>query len=266
MRKATIAAAFAIFIILASRPVSAAGPEGDVVYLKSGGSIAGIVLKEGKGAVEIETEGGSVVVSRAQIARIERAPSQALEALRADWEESRSALKAHAKESEAEREKRFKEYGEWVEEARRKKEASELGENEVPILRDPDSKSIVLETVLNGDTNAMLILDTGAAITVLSKEVGRRLGVDVMTDKGNDVGELHLAGGKTVRARMAILKSLRVGGIEERGVAAAVLLEDDGRLGFKDGLLGRSFLGRFNINIDMQKMKMTLQRLNNPGR
>ena len=40
-----------------------------------------------------------------------------------------------------------------------------------------------------------------------------------------------------------------------------VLIEDSGYAGFKDGLLGRSFLGRFNMKVDVEKMSMVLQKL-----
>lgn len=234
---------------------------GDTIYLNNGRSITGIVSKEGKNAVELETVSGAVVINRAQIKRIERAPSEELSALRDSWAARHSALKSQEKASEEARQKRFKDYGEWVEEVQSKK-APEQKEGEVAIRRDPESRSILVEALLNNDVKATLILDTGASVTVVSKSIGKRLGVDVETDSGNDVGEMHLAGGKTVKARMVILKSLAIDGIEEKDVAAAVLLEEKEHLGFKDGLLGRSFLNRFNIAIDVQAMKMVLRKIN----
>jgi predicted aspartyl protease len=42
---------------------------------------------------------------------------------------------------------------------------------------------------------------------------------------------------------------------------AAVLLEDNADKNVKDGLLGMSFLNRFNVKIDLKEKKMTLLKM-----
>ncbi len=158
------------------------------------------------------------------------------------------------------REKRFKGYSEWIKEtAGNKSKVNEKGE--VAIKRDPQSHSVLVEAVLNDGTKAILIVDTGADMVVLSKRIGEKLGVDVSTDTGNDIAEMRLAGGKSAKVRMTILKRVSIEAVEEKDVKAAVLLEDEDGSGFKDGLLGRSFLNRYNISIDLQKMKMLMEKI-----
>lgn len=259
--------AFTLSALLAAAPLSAADApfeeeeKGDTIYLKNGRSLTGIVLQEGRKTIKLQTEGGPVVISQAQIKSIDHAPKEALDALKAAWASRRAELKSQKKALDEEREKRFKEYGEWVEDGQKRK-ALEHKEGEVAIQRDPESGSILVQALLNNDVKATLVLDTGAVVTIVSKSLGKRLGVDVETDRGKDVGEMHLPGGKTAKARMFILKSLSLDGIEEKDVATAVLLEENEHLGFKDGLLGRSFLNKFNIRLDPKAMKMTLKKIN----
>ena len=135
------------------------------------------------------------------------------------------------------------------------------GKGEAAISRDPDSESVLVEAVLNNETKAVLVVDTGAEMVVLSKQIGEKMGVDVSTDTGRGIIDLHLAGGKTVKARATTIGTIDVEGVVAKDVAAAVLLEDKGSVGFRDGLLGRSFLNRYNISIDLKKMKMVMEEL-----
>jgi clan AA aspartic protease (TIGR02281 family) len=239
----------------------AAGDEADIVYLKNGGSVKGIISKEGASNVEIETSAGMITIGRPQIQSIHHAPPEALDELRDQWKHRQATLKRREKISAEERDKRFKAYGEWTREEARLKAEANREEGEVRIARDPDTKSVLVDVLLNGDVKATLILDTGASIVVLPKRFGDKLGIDTTTTEGKDVIELHLAGGKVVKARMFALKSLNVQGIDEKDVTAAVILEDAEHLGSKDGLLGRSFLNKFNIKIDAEKMLMTLEKI-----
>ena len=54
---------------------------------------------------------------------------------------------------------------------------------------------------------------------------------------------------------------LEVQGVVAKKVEAAVLLDDTGGLGFGDGLLGMSFLKKFNFKVDQREKKLTLEKL-----
>lgn len=242
-----------------SKPVVMKG-EADIIYLANGKSVRGVILKETPLVVELEIGGGSITINRSDVKSIKRANPKDLADFKGSLEAKQDRLKAQSNIFADERERRFKEYGDWtMDEARRRAERQQVG-GDVKIVRDPMSRSILVEAVLNNGVNVTLTLDTGAAVIVLSKDVGDKLGVN-MSDQTKDVRELRLAGGKTAKAKMVMLKSVDVQGIEEKDVLAAILFDDAGRIGFRDGLLGMTFLGRFSMGLDMEKMKMSLKRL-----
>ena len=43
---------------------------------------------------------------------------------------------------------------------------------------------------------------------------------------------------------------------------AAILIEEEQGMGFKDGLLGMTFLNKFNLKIDLKNMKVVLEKIN----
>ena len=234
--------------------------EPDVISLKNGGNLSGVIVKEDARAVELSVGGGSVVINRSEIKTIHRAGPEALAQFKDSLEDRQDDLLSKEKALSDERDKRLKDYENWSKQEALRKNNKRRSEGEVGIMRAPGSNAVLVETVLNGDVKAVLTLDTGADIVVLSKRIGEALGIDMSSDPGKDVKELRLAGGKTAKARMIVLKTVDIQGVEEKDVLAAVLLEDSGS-DFKDGLLGRSFLGRFNINIDLEKMRMSLKKL-----
>lgn len=233
----------------------------DTIYLTNGRSVKGIIVKEDNMKIELDTGFGTVVVSRAQVRSVHKAMPEAQADLKKSWKKQQSALRAKEKELEQERERRQRSYGEWVEEGLRRKAADSRAEGEVKISRDPESQSILVDAVLNGNVKATLVLDTGASIVVLSKRLGTELGIDMTEDAKAGLLELRLAGGRTVKAKAVVLESVDIQGIEEKNVMAAVLMEDAEHIGFKDGLLGRSFLGRYNLRIDLKSMVMSMQKL-----
>jgi clan AA aspartic protease (TIGR02281 family) len=241
------------------KPVAIRG-EPDVVYLKNGGRVRGIISAEDTNTVELKMGGSCVQLSRSIIKSVYHASPQARAAYEYSSMEMQDRLDSQKKASAEDRAKRLKAYEDWTREETNRKALEQRAEGEVSIAIEPGSKAVLVEAVLNGDVKATLTLDTGADIIVLAKEVGERLGIDMSADNTGDIRELRLAGGKTARARMTMLKTVKIQGIEEKDVLAAVLLESV-YSGFKEGLLGRSFLGRFNIKIDLEKARMTMQKL-----
>ncbi|MFA5146138.1 MAG: retropepsin-like aspartic protease [Candidatus Omnitrophota bacterium] len=233
----------------------------DTVYFENGGSIEGIVTKEDEHNVEISVGFGTVTCGRTQIRKIERSSPEEAGRMQEEWTEKRKEMEKQEKEFREARERRFDEYEKWVKEEReRKRYREEFGVREIEITQDITSRSILVDTVLNGKTGARLVLDTGASIVVLSNDMARRLGVD-LSDRTKGMVELRLAGNRRIRAKMIILESVMVQHIEEKKVMAAILTEDTPDTGFGDGLLGMSFLNRFNLRIDLKNMKIFLEKL-----
>ncbi|MFH1398429.1 MAG: hypothetical protein ABIH27_07770 [Candidatus Omnitrophota bacterium] len=54
---------------------------------------------------------------------------------------------------------------------------------------------------------------------------------------------------------------MTVQGVEAKEVDAAVLLDEVAGIKFKDGLLGMSFLKKFNFKIDQANNRVILERL-----
>ena len=253
MKKIAVILIFAAFIYLIPDLLGA-----DTIYFKNGGTIEGIIKSEDDNSVEMGIGFGTITCAKQEIARIERSTPDEKNALNEKWEKKKEELKVSESQFERERQKRFAEYDKWTreEEEIRAKEAS--GEKTVDLRRDSDTRSILVDACLNDNVNVTLVLDTGASIVVLTKRVGENLGID-LSDTKNNIATLQLAGDRKVPAKMVMLKSVRIKDIEVKDVLAGVLLEDGG-MGFRDGLLGMTFLSKFNLKIDLNNMKMALEK------
>lgn len=138
-----------------------------------------------------------------------------------------------------------------------------LGQIEAEIFRETiplDVSSVGALSVNVGinDQNVPMLLDGGAALTVLPADLARRLGVTVPADALPV--RLVLADGKTLMARSAVIPTVRVGGFEAEKVAAAVL---DPGSEIAHPLLGMSFLGKFKFEIDSAAKELRLLRVAN---
>ncbi|MDD5136971.1 MAG: retropepsin-like aspartic protease [Candidatus Omnitrophica bacterium] len=229
----------------------------DTVYFNNGGTIEGIIKNEDKSGIELDIGFGTIRCGMGEIKKIERSSNAEHKALTNKWDKKREELKASEEEFSRERRKRFDEYDKWLREERERKDAEEANRGAIDVRRDLTTHSILVDTVLNDKVAATLVLDTGASIVVLTRRKGEELGLDLTTS--GDIATLNLAGGRTVTAKMVILKSVRINDIEVKNVLTGVLL-DDGGVAFTDGLLGMTFLSRFNLKIDLKNMKISLEK------
>jgi len=230
------------------------------LYLKKGGTFEGKVKSENEDSVEFDIGFGTITFSKQEVQRIERSTPEEMDKLTRDWTVKKEELKKQEKDFFKEREERFKEYEKWSREERERKAKETLESKEIKVARDVETNSILVEGTVDERVHVSLVLDTGASLVVLSKRKGEELGLD-LSDTNKDILELHMAGNRKVKAKAVVLKSLKIKDIEEKNVMAAVLLEDTDFVGFRDGLLGRTFLNRFNINIDLKNMTMALEKL-----
>lgn len=109
---------------------------------------------------------------------------------------------------------------------------------------------IVVETVVNGQ-KAALLLDTGASFVSLSSGFAERAGIEATA---NSHIKLQTANG-VVSARTAVAETIAVGDAKAQGVT--VVIHDSGGTSAIDGLLGMSFLARFDLKIGDREWSIT---------
>lgn len=239
----------------------AASVGADTLYLEKGGIIEGVIEKEDESKIEINMGFGSATFEKRQVRSIERSSSEENRETIKKWEAKKKDLDAKAEEFKVAREKRFDSaYEHWMEEAEQKKAKEEGEAKYIRITRDESTRSLIVETLLNGKVKANLVLDTGASLVALSKKIGAELGVDT-TDTKKDIIQMRLADGSRAAAKVIILESVRIQDVEVNKVMAAVMLEDISEASLRDGLLGMSFLNRFNLKMDLKNMKITLEKI-----
>jgi tetratricopeptide (TPR) repeat protein len=110
-----------------------------------------------------------------------------------------------------------------------------------------------LTVIVNG-VAGNLILDTGATFVSITSQFA--LKAKVATEPGNQV-IMKTVGGKTL-AEIGYASSVSVGKAEAKGVVTAVHREDSNPFGNRvDGLLGMSFLSRFNMKLSPTAIELS---------
>lgn len=209
----------------------------DILYLKNGRSIEGIIKNEDDRDVNLEIGFGVIKFSKDQIENIQRSSSEDVQLIKRGWVKDKEFSEARAKEIRQRQEHEPKQ-----------------------VVLDKQSGHVTVETMLNKKVKANLVLDTGASLVVLSSKIAASLGIDV-SDKFSDAVDLVLADGRKVGARRIILESVSVQGAEIEKVEAAVLPKQENNLFTQDGLLGMSFLKKFTFKIDQKNDKLILEKL-----
>jgi predicted aspartyl protease len=126
----------------------------------------------------------------------------------------------------------------------------------VPIQFTGDS--MLVRATFNGTQPAVLLLDTGASLTVIRPLMLARLGISIPRDARRE--HLHVAGGGTMAVAFVTLGSLQVGQarLENFEVGVAEVTPESAVL---DGLLGADFLQRFRVTLDRHARRLTLAPL-----
>jgi clan AA aspartic protease (TIGR02281 family) len=110
-----------------------------------------------------------------------------------------------------------------------------------------------LTVVVNGVAGS-LILDTGATFVSITSQFARK--ASVATEPANQV-IMKTVGGKVI-AEIGYADSVSVGKAEALGVVTAVHRDDSNPFGIRvDGLLGMSFLSRFNVKLSPTAIELT---------
>lgn len=113
-------------------------------------------------------------------------------------------------------------------------------------------KNVIRARVSVNGTEGTFIVDTGASFVAVSKAFAARAKIPV--DGGNGIS-LQTANGVS-QAIHTTAATVKVGHVEASDITAAVL-EDDAALGNEvDGLLGRSFLSRFDVTFGSREWRI----------
>ena len=175
--------------------------------------------------------------SKKQIDSIVRSSPKEADSIRQEWAKEKIEVQERAKEAEIRREHEPKQ-----------------------VSMDKQSGHVKVTTTLNKNVKANLILDTGSSLVILSNKIANSLGIDSNSKDSMPV-ELIMADGRKAKARMVILESVGVQDSEVENIEAAILPEEDSASIPEDGLLGMSFLKKFNFKIDQKNDKLILEKL-----
>ncbi|HXH82180.1 MAG TPA: retroviral-like aspartic protease family protein [Candidatus Tectomicrobia bacterium] len=110
----------------------------------------------------------------------------------------------------------------------------------------------VAEVVLNDRRSARFLVDTGAAISVVTPELAEELGIEPA--RTSRILTLQTAAGLT-RGPLVTIPAIRVGDVEARDVPGVIHPLWRGL----DGVLGNTFLGRFKITLHPEARTLTLE-------
>jgi len=117
------------------------------------------------------------------------------------------------------------------------------GETVIPFT---PGKHIIVDAKINGGTTVKMILDTGAAGTLISPRALTAAGVSLT--RGTRMGRTRgVARDSEVEVTQVPIDSLEVGGAR---VARMLVSSYDMDMTDAEGLLGQDFLGQFNMTID----------------
>ncbi|MCX5714534.1 MAG: retropepsin-like aspartic protease [Candidatus Omnitrophica bacterium] len=208
----------------------------DTIYLKDGRQVQGLIKNQSDDTVELEVcIGGIIGYKKSEIDKIEESSPEEAANLRKQWEKEKG-------DSEKKQEKR--------------KVEDEKAPKKVEFAID--AQEMMVDGELNGLVNVSLMLDTGASLVILKRSIADRLGID-LNSINRDV-TLSVADGRQIKAKYVILNSVRIKDITASNVEAAIMMDNVEGAKFQDGLLGMSFLKRFNFKVDHKNNKLIIEK------
>lgn len=123
----------------------------------------------------------------------------------------------------------------------------------VPLLRA--GNAFLVRALVNGRREVLFVVDTGAGYTTISTGLAQELGISFGT--GSRMVTIATVSG-IIRAPVASVESIQVGGAEARDVPVAVLDLPGGPQ--VAGLLGDTFLLRFHVQLDLMQGVLMLSQ------
>jgi Aspartyl protease len=109
---------------------------------------------------------------------------------------------------------------------------------------------VIVTVTFNHSVSANLALDTGAAMTMISRRIARNLGL-------SNMGSMVMTGiGGSVLTQMARIESVKVGDAAVGNLTVSI--HDFSRDPHYEGLLGLDFLNHFEMSLDARKRQLFL--------
>jgi clan AA aspartic protease (TIGR02281 family) len=134
---------------------------------------------------------------------------------------------------------------------------SSPGEDGDSVVTVEGSRGVwVVPVLVNGRHRGRFLFDTGSSVVVLSPAFAAAVGART---RENDTLELETLGGRT-RGLWATVGALRVGEVEMRN--PEVIVHSPG--GDLDGILGNSFLNRWDVAFDPDRRLLRFRALGKP--
>lgn len=99
------------------------------------------------------------------------------------------------------------------------------------------------------ETDAMLLLDTGATTSVITPDVAARLKIGE-----TDTVRVGVVGGRVLKVKRLLLSGMQVGPVNRERQEVVIIRQRSGEMG--DGLLGMSFLAGLKYTIDFEKQTL----------
>ncbi|MEE9567728.1 MAG: aspartyl protease family protein [Desulfobacteria bacterium] len=118
----------------------------------------------------------------------------------------------------------------------------------------PVDGHVVIPVVFNGFLEARVLVDTGAGITVLSRELVQELQLEEEPGHGITLKTMAL----DIQAQLATLDSIQVGDLIENNFRVAISDLPSGEERKFDAILGMDFLNKYKIHIDNENRRIVL--------
>ncbi len=172
-----------------------------------------------------------------------------------DVERLSESLRQEAAEQLEEKQTPSRAEGETDESLSDEETASEMHEEVMTVVEfHPTNGHITVPVVLNGSFTATALVDTGAGITILAREVAQELGLRESTDNSITLRTMAL----DIHAQLSQLDSIQVGDLSRYNFPVAIAPDGFGTKAKFNGILGMDFMKNYIIQIDNEKNKFIL--------
>ena len=222
----------------------------DTIELKNGEKIVGDILQETDQGIVISKQNGKFVysISRDRIKNIRKSTEE--EEDRRKRKEAgfyRVDKKKIAEQKEKQTEYRLEQY---------KKEvlSADRTHGRMRVYFE-NNKFGVVQALVNDKITALLLVDTGASLVAISKNLAEEL--EINYDSLPEM-KIILADGTEVKAHRATLDSIKVGNARVENVKITIT-ETSPEMEV-DGLLGMSFLRHFHVKLDTKEKCLILEK------